>query len=111
MKECWWRSPLAGFDVSVAAQGLRLNPYDPQFAALHHIGEGYDCRDPERKGSLLLERMRQANTLKALAQVYDRPVVEFQRLNPSWLIDQPLDQETWVYVPDSEFAPLLAARF
>jgi hypothetical protein len=57
--------------------------------------------------------VRNANTLAALADVYQRPLDEFVQLNSErgWATDEPLAGATTVNVPDPDFAPLLAARF
>ena len=45
------------------------------------------------------------------ADIYQRPLADFQRLNPGWQADKALPFDTLVCVPDPGFVPLLAARF
>src|SRR5438067_1829456 len=108
----WWGTQTS-FDVAMAVRHLRENPNAPRFAALHVVGEGYDYRNRFQEKTALPLEMRQANTLRALAEVYGQPLDEFQRLNreQGWAADQPLNPGTQVNVPDPDFAPLLAARF
>jgi hypothetical protein len=107
----WWSAGGYSFDqVAAAARHLRQEPTAAEFAALHRVGEPYEHRAGLDKlpipGS-----MRQANTLRALAQVYERPLPEFERLNPAWAADQRLDPGTAVNVPDYPGLPaLIAAR-
>ncbi len=105
----WWKSP--GFDVEVMSRKLSQDTSAPEFAALHWIGEVYSERSP-MGGILLPDDLRQANTLRALAEVYHRPLAEFQRLNreQGWAVDEPLPPATPVNVPDGGFETLLAAR-
>ncbi len=111
MQEFWWK--LSGIDgLQAVATRLRDAPSAPDFAALHRVGEQYQKREWIAKLPLSPE-MRGANTLQALADVYKRPVTDFQRLNreQGWAVDQPLAEGTPVRVPDPGFATLLAARF
>lgn len=111
MQEFWWQ-PTGIRELPQVAKDLRADPMAPKFTALHRVGEGYDRRRWEGKIRLPPE-MYDAHTLQALADVYRRPVTEFQRLNreQEWAVDQVLSEGTPVYVPDPGFAPLLAARF
>jgi hypothetical protein len=108
MYELWWRSD--GFDVTAQARQLAEDPSAPAFAALHRVGESYFYRLDHL---LPLPWLGQDTTLRALADIYQRPVAEFQRLNSEWgwAPETPLSAETLVRVPDPGFAPLLAARF
>lgn len=108
MRERWWRP---GFDVVSAARRLRQDPAAPEFAAMHCVGEAYEHRSGQEKLPLP-DGLRQANTLQALAQAYDRPPADIQRLNPGWALDEPLPPGTWVNIPDAPgFPALIAARF
>ena len=109
----WWGWPPDGFDVVAAAKHLCQEPYAPEFAALHLVGEQYQYRLLGPGKMPLPEWVGQANTLEVLAQVYQRPLAEFQQLNREQgrATDELLPPATAVNVPDPEFAPLLAARF
>jgi hypothetical protein len=111
MREFWWQP--SGIDnLPAGVSRLRDDPSAPEFAALHRVDEGYDKREWLAKLPFPPE-MRAANTLQALADVYKRPLTEFQRLNrdAGWTVDQALDPGAPVRVPDPGFATLLAARF
>jgi len=108
----WWRTPPVGFDVAVARR-LCQTPDAPEFAALHIVGESYLFREWGPDKMPLPGWVLGANTLETLANLYQRPLVEFQRLNreQGWAKDDPLPEGTWVNIPGAELAPLLAARF
>jgi hypothetical protein len=106
----WWGA--SGFEVEAMSRSLSQDASTPEFAGLHWVGEEYAERAPAG-GMPLPDDLRQANTLRALADVYHRPLAEFQRLNHEcgWTVDEPLPPGTPVHVPDTGFAALLAARF
>ncbi len=108
LKERWWSGTLDVLDIT---DRLRRDPAAPEFAAVHVVGEPYRHRDP-RTTLLLPDWMRQARTLWAIADVYQRPVGDLLGLNAEqgWGADQPLTPETRVNIPDPGFPPLLAAR-
>ena len=105
MRERWWPAPdeqrLA--DVGTA---LAESPLDPAFTALHRIGEEYENRTQDDLPAV----MRSARTLRELAEVYQRPLPQFQAVNDAdWHPDHELKDKV-VNVPDPGFPPLLAAR-
>lgn len=89
---------------------LLEQPFAPEFAALHDVGETYQERNTSSLG--LPNELLQANTLRALANAFKRPLSEFQRLNrdQGWAADQVLEPNTQVPVPDTGFRTLVAAR-
>jgi len=110
MSERWWGAPPAGgCDVVAAAQRLAEDASAAEFAARHEIGEAYVARDAAMTIPLP-EPMRTAATLADLAQVYQRPLEEFLRLNAGRQAADKLPPGTLVNVPDPGFPPLLAAR-
>jgi len=111
MRLRWWTP--AGFDVAATINRLCEDSSTPEFTALHKVGEEYKYRD-EPEALPLPPQLRQAKiTLKTLAEVYHRPLGEFQRLNREqrWAVDQELEAGTLVNIPDPGFATWLAARF
>ena len=54
---------------------------------------------------------KQANSLDQLADVFQRPVLEFVRLNPTIALRTTIDPDVPVHVPDPGLAPLLACHF
>lgn len=109
----WWGS--SGFEVEAMSRSFCQDAGAPEFSALHWIGEEYSKRSKRSPagGMPLPDELRQANTLRALAEIYHRPLAEFQRLNRErgWAVDEPLASGTPVNIPDAGFASLLAARF
>ncbi|HEY0071408.1 MAG TPA: hypothetical protein VGE04_15695, partial [Chloroflexia bacterium] len=111
MRLFWWK-PGGVDDLQGTITRLHHDPSQPEFATLHFIGERYDRRADIGKLPLS-PQMRGANTLQALADVHQRPLTEFQRVNraQNWADDQVLADGTAVLVPDPGFATWLAARF
>jgi hypothetical protein len=105
----WHAMDLASDSLVQVVQRLAQSRSDVEFAADHMVGEAYADRstDPD---TLPIHEARNANTLKRLAQVFQRPPVEFLRLNPQYGLEQPIDNKTPVRVPDPGFAPLLAVH-
>jgi hypothetical protein len=99
---------MAGAQTQETARRLHGDSTAAEFATLHVVGNTYEHRVPET--TMPLPALRAARTLRDLAQVYDRPLSEFERLNQPTPPDLPLRNGEWVKVPDSGFAPLLAAR-
>ena len=111
MRSRWWAStPL---DLSKLVPEMCSNSSAPEFTALHFVGEKYQAREPPPESAELPVWFRQANTLTALAAVYQRPLNEFLRVNrqQGWSADEALPIGTEVNVPDQGFATQLAARF
>lgn len=112
MRERWWPTPpldLARLDVVIGRlAGDRSNP---EFGALHVVGEQYRHREPPDR-ALLPPLLLTADTLKELAIVYQRPIEDFLRHNQQhgWPPDLHLPAGTRVNVPDPGFPPLVAAR-
>jgi len=106
MRDGWWPAP-----ESLAATVDRLvgNPGASEFCAVHVIGESYFAR--ERTSHVLLpERMLTADTLRDLAEVFQRPLTGLQQNNEGHGPDDHLSAGTRVRIPDPGFTPLLAAR-
>jgi hypothetical protein len=113
MSSRWWGALLAGtFDVVGAAQRLAEEPSAAEFAAQHVVGESYSDRVREITIPLSDELLN-ATSLTQLAEIYQRPLEEFRRINSDrgWASEESLQLGTLVNVPDPGFPPLLAARF
>lgn len=108
----WWKCP----DSSNIAETVREfceNPANSQFSSLHFVGEDYSKRTTQGLNKLPLPNwLRQATTLKTIAEIYQKSVVELQRFNPKqdWSVDTPLSSGTWVNIPDPGFVNLLTGR-
>lgn len=106
----WWAEPVAGCQpVDVVAERLLHDSAEPEFTALHVVGEQYSGRDPFST-TPLSPQLRSAQTLDQLAATYSRPLVDVLRVNPGRAPQQVLDEGTPVNIPDPGFPPLLAAR-
>jgi hypothetical protein len=110
----WHARDLQGDDLASIIHKLAKKPGDETFAADHVVHEAYRYReastprgnDPD---TLPIDAARNANTLEQLAEVFQRPAVEFRRLNQFSLSDV-LEPYTPVRVPDPGLAPLLAVH-
>jgi hypothetical protein len=107
----WHQTALTGPELSSAIRRLAASPGDAQFAADHLICEPYEYREENDPDILPIASARDADTLNQLVEVFQRPAVEFVRLNPQFGLSQKLDKNTMVRVPDPGFAPLLAVHF
>jgi hypothetical protein len=96
-----------------SADRLAADANTPEFAALHLVGETYPERAQDRIRVPLPPRVLDARTPAALAtDVFECPLSELIRLNAGrgWEADTVLDDGTEVHIPDSDLAPMLAAR-
>jgi hypothetical protein len=105
MRERWWPAPTS---LTAAIDNLVRDPSDPGLGATHIIGERYVHREAASRVQLPV-RMVNAETLRDLADVYQRSLPEFQRFNEDLGPDDRLPAGTRVSVPDPGFPPLLAA--
>jgi len=106
----WHEVPLAGDALAGAIRRLAATPADGEFAADHLVHEPYQFRDQNDPDVLPITNARQAETLEQLVEVFQRPAVEFRRLNPEYGLSQRLDDRTRIRVPDPGFPPLLAVH-
>lgn len=108
--EQWHLKSLRGTDLVDTIKRFVASSSDPEFAALHLIHEPYQYRNdgPE---TLSADEARQANTLDQLVEVFQRPAVEFRRLNPKFGLTDQLAGGMPVLIPDPGLAPLLAIHF
>lgn len=105
----WHARDLQGEDLVRMVKKLAATPRDIEFATDHFVGELYQHRDlgPD---VLSIDPARSADTLESLAEVFQRPTVEFRRCNPDSGLDQHLAASTPIRVPDQGFPPLLAVH-
>jgi hypothetical protein len=110
MIERWWTPKFTDLEVTVPR--FADDPYAAEFSPLHRVGETYDERSASEVRLEIPDTVLSANTLTGLAHdVYRVSVAETRRLNQTFAADEILPTGTVVAVPDSKFAPLLAARF
>ncbi len=101
MRRHWW----PGFALEARAQRMPEARHDPEFNALHRVGQGYDGRRPG--GLPSPAQAGDDGSLQALQALYQRPWDDFIRLNDA---DRPLQPGDEVAVPDPGLLPLIAAR-
>lgn len=106
MRERWWS--LNGLNVRDVIPRFCRDSATPEFAALHRIGEQFNQRR-----SPMPSKFRNADRLSALADIFQRPLNEFLRLNreQGFTADQILPPGTEIFVPDPGFVSTLAPRF
>ena len=104
----WHATPLAGAGLAATVHRLAEAPGDAEFSADHFVREEYRYREKDNPDILSVEEATQAVTLEQLVEVFQRPAVEFLRLNPQYDLTQKLKAKTSVRVPDPGFAHLLA---
>jgi hypothetical protein len=109
----WWGPPVdldARIDAVAEADRLAANPRQPAYSPVH-VGDDYPHRPRTTNMIALSDHFLGANTLSALAEVvYQRPEVEFGRLNRNVALGEPLVVGTKVAVPDPGVPALIAAR-
>lgn len=106
LKRRWWDVSCTAPELEETIRAFAADPGEARFAALHHRGENYDLRPKNHPGLFPIPpKVQSASTLAQLADVYERPLAELERINPD-----NEDSHEWVNVSDPEFAPLLAAR-
>jgi hypothetical protein len=108
----WWQSQ--SFNVAEVVERLLKDPTSPEFTTIHRVGETYERRSSGSHGLRISEKVRQANTIRALAEnVYYLQIGEIQRVNqnPARAADEPLPPGALVNLPDAGFVTWLAARF
>lgn len=105
----WHQASLGGQSLVDTIGRLAASPSSPEFAAHHLIHEPYQYRNdgPE---TLSANAARQAETLEELVEVFQRPAVEFRRLNPQFGLSDKLADGTLILIPDPGLAPLLAVH-
>ncbi|HWF87570.1 MAG TPA: hypothetical protein VN659_02010 [Pyrinomonadaceae bacterium] len=106
----WHSQSLTGQNLVKAINSFVTSPSDPEFAARHRVHDLYDYRD-KNDDSLSVGPARAAATLEQLVDVFQRPAVEFRRLNPDFGLKDILKEGTPVLIPDPGLAPLLAIHF
>src|SRR6266536_754485 len=103
----WHHIALSGKNLADTIRRLVRSPMDREFAADHFIHEPYQYRDDD-PDVLPIHQAREAESLERLVEVFQRPAVEFRRLNPEYNLTERLADKTPIRVPDPGFAPLLA---
>jgi hypothetical protein len=106
----WHQLELSGSNLADTLRRFVQSPADAEFAADHLIHEPYQFRgnNPDK---LSIDEARRAETLEQLVEVFQRPALEFKRLNPEYGLTEKIPDRTLIRVPDPGFAPLLAVHF
>jgi hypothetical protein len=106
----WHATPLSGTALGSALSELARAPGLPRFQADHRVHETYATRDPDDLELLSIEPARTAATLEQMVEVFQRPAVDFLRLNPGRGLAEPLADREPIVVPDPGLAPMLAVH-
>jgi hypothetical protein len=106
MRQHWWP---AAARVATTIDELALDPNAARFATVHAVGDQYTARVPSRADTLR-PRLPGAHSLAGLAELFQRPLPDFARLNPRYRAEQQLPPRTAIAVPDPGFPSILAAR-
>lgn len=106
----WHQAVLTGQELADTIRRVAASPTDREFAADHLVHEPYRYRDDNDPDRLPIASARQAETLEQLVEVFQRPAVEFRRLNPQYGLTEMLGDKAPIQVPDPGFAPLLAVH-
>jgi hypothetical protein len=103
----------AGMPVEEVIKRFLKHPRAPEFCAVHRILDPFAYRVPNPHTIPLPPHVRSASTLRAVASAYRLNPVALQNANPDCDrgLDDRLEQDTEVNIPDDDFIPLLAARF
>jgi hypothetical protein len=143
MRAFWWPDapgaavhPLTSELLAIAVR-LREHPEAAEFAALHYIRHAYEGRAGARMTLPLSVELREAATLRQLAEAFKQPLEAFEKLNydrrvwerlaeiatdsalknlmqenaaRAWSANAFLDPGVPVLVPDPGFATYIAAR-
>jgi hypothetical protein len=115
MRNRWWRGDGQLADLPALVDRFKDAAAAAEFAPICIVGEPYEERVDKRVDNPQMlqipSEIRAADTLDKIARhICQRPVAEVARLNPGPDPTTPLPQGTEVNLPDSAFAPLLAAR-
>jgi hypothetical protein len=117
MIQRWW--PLPGDPVlEEVVRKFSREPNAAEFTAMHlivaevTIEKRFPLREQGPNKLPLSESLLRGNTLRSLADAFRLPLADFIAVNGghNWGPDTELPDQTWVNVPDPEFAPLVAAR-
>jgi len=106
----WHATTLDGPKLAETIVRLAAIPADAEFAADHRVHEDYAHRTKGAPGTMPIDEASNAETLEQLADLFQRPVLEFRRLNPAFDLEQTIPDATPVLVPDPGLAPLLAVH-
>lgn len=107
----WHQKPLGANELAAAIDRLVRMPGEEEFASSHSVNDPFEFRESAESQLRSIIPAREANTLKALAEVFQRPLADFLRLNPAYDADQPIGAATRIVVPDPGLVPLLAMHF
>lgn len=118
MRARW--TDMSAMDLTAVVGRFLANPGAAEFCSVHRVGEQFEYRaqDQHRFQALPIpDRVRQARTLGAIADIFDEKPQALVAVNdwiwaaPDAILTERLQDGDEVNVPDRDFTPLLAARF
>ena len=113
-------SDMRNVDLAATVSRFLARPLSAEFCASHRVLDQFEYREKDQQLFQALpipEPVRRARTLREIAAIFD---VDPQRLigvndwiwaPPAGVLDEVLQKDDEVRVPDEEFVPILAARF
>lgn len=104
----WHATSLDGAGLVDTVRRLAKSGSDAEFSTDHLVHEEYRYRREGNHNGLSIDEARRADTLEQLVSIFQRPAVDFRRLNPNFGLTQKLAHNAYVQVPDPGFPPLLA---
>jgi hypothetical protein len=123
----WHGQDLPAATLTATIHRFATAPTDVEFAAQHAIGENFRFRceretegqwSPSARFPMVMDdqmlpvwEATQADSLDRLADVFQRPALEFVRLNQNIGLQTTIAAGVRVHVPDPGLAPLLASHF
>lgn len=119
----WHQAPLPAAGLVATIRRFVSAPLDVEFAAEHAVGEPFPFRHESDLATgwsyrplvpddqmLPIAEATNADTLERLADVFQRPALEFVRLNPGLGLGAAIPPGTRIHVPDPGLAPVLASH-
>jgi hypothetical protein len=119
MRARW--SDMSAVDLEAVVGRFLDNPLAPEFCAVHHVLEAFEYRAEDQNFFQALpipDAVRQARTLREISAILDYEPPALLAVN-DWILagpnttalDETLQKDDEVNIPDPDFVPLLAARF
>ena len=113
-------SDMSGVNLEAVVARFLDNPLAAEFCAVHRVLESFEYRAEDQHYFQALpipESVRRARTLREIATILDYepqmliPVNDWILATPETVLNEALQKDDEVNIPDPDFVPLLAARF
>ncbi len=114
-------SDMTGVDLEATIERFLDDPLAAEFCAIHRVLEQFEYRAEDQHYFQALpipESVRQAKTLGEIAAIFEYETDELITVNkwiwaatPAAVLNEVLQKDDEVNIPDPDFVPILAARF